>query len=75
MEPTARFGEASTCSLLRHKGMYVTSVPDQDEVPSALGASATAFWCLCTQKALGPDGQPVHPAACRAGSGRACCVE
>jgi len=68
-----RLVTTSTCTHLRHKGMYVMSVPD----PSADdhgSYDATAFWCTCTQKATGPDGQPVHPDRCVAGSGRACCV-
>jgi hypothetical protein len=32
---------------------------------------ATAYWCACTQKAFGPDGQPVGLAACS--HGRGCC--
>ena len=32
---------------------------------------ATAFWCMCTQKAFGPDGNPVNAKDCAAG--RACC--
>lgn len=65
---------ATTCSQLRHKGMYVTSVPDPGDSQYAGTYNATAYWCTCTQKALGPDGQPVHPDRCHAGSGRACCV-
>jgi hypothetical protein len=32
---------------------------------------ATSYWCVCTQKAFGPDGLPAGPAHCR--HGRACC--
>ena len=32
---------------------------------------ATSYWCICTQKAFGPDGLPAGPAHCR--HGRACC--
>jgi hypothetical protein len=60
------------CSHLRHKGMYVTGdapAAEQDEFADRI--EATAFWCACTQKAFGPDGQPVGPDHC--GHGRACC--
>jgi hypothetical protein len=32
---------------------------------------ATAFWCACTQKNFGPDGEPVTAELCAAG--RDCC--
>jgi hypothetical protein len=32
---------------------------------------ATSYWCICTQKAFGPDGQPATPGTC--GPGRSCC--
>ena len=60
------------CSHLRHKGMYVTddtAVSDPFEFADHI--EATSFWCVCTQKAFGPDGQPVGPEAC--GKGRGCC--
>lgn len=69
---SSRTVSTSHCSHLRHKGMYVTSVPDPDEARFCGGDyDATAYWCLCTQKAIGPDGNPVHPDTCR--DGRACC--
>ena len=34
-----------------------------------LGASS--FWCVCTQKAFGPDGDPVNARDCV--KGRKCC--
>ena len=60
------------CSHLRHKGMYVSDETTVSERhPFADQIEATSFWCVCTQKAFGPDGQPVGPEAC--GKGRACC--
>lgn len=59
------------CAHLRHKGMYVTSAPDPDERTFYDAFDATAYWCTSTQKALGPDGKPVHADACR--DGRECC--
>lgn len=60
------------CSHLRHKGMYVTDeTPVADTHEFADRIEATAFWCVCTQKAFGPDGRPVGPEVCAAGRG--CC--
>jgi hypothetical protein len=73
--PTSRLTTASTCLHLRHKGMYVTSLPDPDDAVHCGGSyRATAFWCTCTMKGLGPDGQPVNPEACCNGTGRECCA-
>jgi hypothetical protein len=51
--------------------MYVR--PEMDDLDPIYRDSieATAYWCVCTQKAFGPDGQPASPADC--GSGRSCC--
>jgi hypothetical protein len=62
---------SSHCTNLRHKGMYVMSVPDPDESKFYDSYDATAYWCTCTQKGIGPDGQPVHADRCR--PGRECC--
>ena len=64
---------AAQCQSLRHKGMYVLSVPDPGEREHCGTYDATAYWCTRTMKALGPDGQPVHRDACERGAGRACC--
>ena len=50
------------CEHLRHKGMYVLSVPDPAELAFYDAYDATAYWCTKTQKPLGPDGRPVHAA-------------
>lgn len=58
------------CGNLRHKGMYV--LPDgtiEADYSQELGASA--YWCVCTQKAFGPDGEPVNARDCVVG--RHCC--
>lgn len=60
---------AVSCDHLRHKGMYVLS--DEPDAP-ARGPSSTAYWCLRTMKALGPDGQPATADACV--EGRGCCA-
>jgi hypothetical protein len=59
------------CAHLRHKGMYVLSVPDEHETSYYDRYDATAYWCTCTQKPYGPDGKPAHADACT--SGRECC--
>ncbi len=59
------------CLNLRHKGMYVTSVPDPDEHKFYDSYDATAYWCTETMRGLGPDGQPVNPDACT--GQRGCC--
>lgn len=69
--PTSRLVNGSHCAHLRHKGMYVTSVPDPDEALFYDPYDATAYWCTRTQKALGPDGRPAHAEACI--EGRDCC--
>lgn len=57
------------CTHLRHKGMYVLSVPD--EAVQYGSYDATAYWCTCTQKPYGPDGRPAHASSCQ--TGRECC--
>ena len=60
------------CLSLRHKGMYVTSVPYPDESKFYDTAyDSTAYWCGETQTGFGPDGQPVRPDVCQ--SQRGCC--
>lgn len=69
---SSRHVTAVHCSHLRHKGMYVsdeTTVSERHVFDDQI--EATSFWCVCTQKAFGPDGQPVGPQAC--GPGRGCC--
>ncbi len=52
---------ASRCDCLRWKGMFIDT--DQD-TPSG---SDHIFWCLTTQRGLGPDGKPVGKYECSAG--------
>ncbi len=69
--PTSRLVSADHCSSLRHKGMYVMAEPDPKESKYFDAYDATAYWCLRTQRAVGPDGLPVHADTCR--MGRGCC--
>ncbi len=64
--------EGTHCAHLRHKGMYVLASRDAAGNEYYDRYDATAFWCTCTQSAIGPDGQPVHAHACQ--DGRGCCV-
>ena len=59
------------CLSLRHKGMYVTSVPDPEESKFYDKYDGTWYWCGETQIGYGPDGQPVGPQDCK--NGRGCC--
>ena len=59
------------CLSLRHKGMYVTAAPDPDEFTFYDTYDGTAYWCVETQRGLGPDLQPVHPDRCT--GDRDCC--
>ncbi len=70
-KPASRLVNGAHCTHLRHKGMYVLSLDDPDEFTFYDKYDATAYWCLHTQKALGPDGRPVHPEHCQ--MGRDCC--
>jgi hypothetical protein len=72
-KPSSRLVDERHCGNLRHKGMYVITVPDADEFTFYDRYDATAYWCTCTQKALGPDREPVHPSTCTQQSGRSCC--
>jgi hypothetical protein len=53
--------------------MYVLTTPDPGADAFDHGGGATAFWCTCTMKGLGPDGEPVSADRCELGSGRASC--
>jgi hypothetical protein len=69
---TSRHVTPAHCMSLRHKGMYV--MPHEDDPQLAAyrdSIEATAYWCSRTQKAFGPDGEPVTAELCR--GGRGCC--
>ncbi len=70
--PSSPLVSAGThCAHLRHKGMYVLAASETGRSEFYDPYDATAFWCTRTQKAIGPDGSPVHADACQAG--RDCC--
>jgi hypothetical protein len=69
--PTSRVVNAGHCASLRHKGMYVMAEDDPKESRFFDAYDATAYWCVRTQRAIGPDGRPVHPGQCQ--MGRGCC--
>lgn len=68
---TSRLVGAQHCSQLRHKGMYVFADESPETADPTPGIESTAYWCACTQKAFGPDGEPVGAHCCTVG--RACC--
>jgi len=59
------------CHKLRTKSMYIQAVVDPAEATFYDSYDQTAWWCVLTQTALGPDRQPVRPDACC--EGRDCC--
>ncbi len=48
------------CACLRWKEMFIWAEHDPTVPPSNTGI----FWCLHTQKSLGPDGKVAEPASC-----------
>ena len=69
---TSRDVTPQHCRMLRHKAMYVFADHTGPESSDYhVDMEPTAYWCGCTQKAFGPDGQPVGPRYC--GAGRVCC--
>jgi len=57
------------CRHLRTKRMYI---PAEYPNPGMLQPSTTAhYWCLCTAREFGPDGQLVHLHDCT--PDRPCC--
>jgi hypothetical protein len=71
--PTSRLVDEAHCSHLRHKGMYVLTTPDPGADAFGARPGATAFWCTCTMKGLGPDGEPVSVDRCALSASRGCC--
>ena len=59
------------CLSLRHKGMYVTAVPDPEESACYDKYDGTWYWCSETQTGFGPDGVPVNLTSCN--GERGCC--
>lgn len=60
------------CLSLRHKGMFVLSMPDPDESKFYdTSYDSTHYWCLETATGFGPDGHPVRPDSCK--GERGCC--
>ncbi|HTI39945.1 MAG TPA: hypothetical protein VL484_20450 [Vicinamibacterales bacterium] len=60
------------CMKLRTKAMYIRSAVDPLEATLYDPYEASAYWCVLTQTALGPDRQPVRPDVCC--QGRDCCA-
>jgi hypothetical protein len=66
LQPAAEAAPAATpevCKHLRSKEMYIhVDEPDWNVYQSHSGI----FWCLHTQKAVGPDGRTAEPHTCTA---------
>ncbi|HYT74446.1 MAG TPA: hypothetical protein VEL79_06840 [Vicinamibacterales bacterium] len=60
------------CHKLRTKSMYINSTVDSLEATLYDRYEVSAYWCVLTQTALGPDRQPVRPDSCC--EGRDCCA-
>lgn len=48
------------CESLRWKSMFIWAEPD----PTVQRSNTGSFWCLHTQKPLGPDGESAEPEFC-----------
>ena len=60
------------CLELRTKSMYISAAEVDPAAPTFYDSyDQTAWWCVKTQTALGPDREPVRPDACR--GDRCCC--
>jgi len=59
------------CLKLRTKQMYINATVDPLEATLYDPYDTSAYWCVLTQTALGPDRQPVRPDSCC--EGRDCC--
>jgi hypothetical protein len=60
------------CLKIRTKSMYIHSTVDPTERTLYDPYEGSAYWCVLTQTALGPDRQPVRPDVCC--GGRDCCT-
>lgn len=60
------------CLKLRTKSMYIRAAVDPFEATLYDPYESSAYWCVLTQTALGPDRQPVRPDNCC--DGRNCCM-
>jgi hypothetical protein len=59
------------CEHIRHKAMYVMSVPNAEALKFYDSYESASYWCAETTSAFGPDGHPVRPDCCVLG--RDCC--
>jgi len=60
------------CHKLRTKQMYINAMVDPAAPTLYDSYDGSAYWCVLTQTALGPDRQPVRPDSCC--EGRDCCT-
>jgi len=71
-EPTSpRVVQGVHCEHLKHKAMYVMSVPNPDALRFYDRYDSAAYWCSETSSGFGPDGHPARPDCCQ--GDRHCC--
>jgi hypothetical protein len=71
-KPSSPLVNEHHCGNLRHKGMYVMTVPDPDEFKFYDKYDATHYWCTRTQRRSGRMGHRCIP-HCTHAAGRPCC--
>jgi hypothetical protein len=52
------------CEGLRWKGMYIEAEGEED--PTVPNSNTRIYWCVYSQKCLGPDGDVVDESTCTA---------
>jgi hypothetical protein len=72
MESTSKITVGVHCLKLRTKSMYLQTAVEPAGQTFYDEYNQTAWWCVLTQTALGPDRQPVGPESCC--DGRDCCM-
>ncbi len=72
-----KYEPEKVCQKLRCKEMLIhVDNPDAGEGEESLfdPYDAVSFWCECTHKGRGPDGERVHIECCSVGTSRRCFV-
>lgn len=59
------------CGHIRHKAMFILSVPNPRAKDFYDEYDTASYWCAETCSAFGPDGHPVRPDQCT--HERGCC--
>lgn len=64
-QPHLIYTDNDRCEFLRWKGLYV----NDEQNPNISQSGDRIFWCVKTQKPLGPDGKLVDDYECNAARG------